>query len=259
MTCFRPAWCCAIGILLCLGASGCLPSGESQLDEQKEPHFLTGRSRVSQMDFQGAIDSFEKALEVNPRSASAHFELGCLYEADDPAAAIYHYERVVKLRPRSSEAELAREHTTKCKLELARTVSSLGPLPPSTQMEMEKILLENRDLKAQLTRWETTYSGRPPAPAAATAPMPDIRPAQPVAEPVQPKIVQTALSQTAPANASHSTPGPAGARTHIVKAGEYPAAIARKYGISVSVLMAANPEAKPTHLRVGQVLNVPVP
>src|SRR6185437_7623796 len=118
MTWFRLAWCGAVCVLLGWCASGCLPAGGSQADEQKEPHFLEGRSLVSQMDFQGAIDAFEKAVEVNPRSASAHFELGCLYESDDaaavsghdPAAAIYHYEQVVKLRPHSSEAELAREH-----------------------------------------------------------------------------------------------------------------------------------------------------
>jgi len=30
------------------------------------------------MDYPGAIEEFEKALDVNPRSAAAHYELGIL-------------------------------------------------------------------------------------------------------------------------------------------------------------------------------------
>lgn len=253
MTCFRLACRCAIGILLCFGICGCIPSGESQLDEQKEPHFLTGRNLVSQMDFKGAIASFEKALEVNPRSASAHFELGCLYEEkdNDPAAAIYHYERFLKLRPNASEAELARGHITACKLELARTVSSLGPLPPSTQRDMEKVMIENKDLKTQLARWEAAYPGHPVSPTN----LPVQNPAQSVTGQNQAGSVRTATVQPNPTVTNRA----AGGRTHTVKTGENPAAIARKYGVSTSALMAANPQARPTHLQVGQVLNIPAP
>src|SRR5882672_3683534 len=87
-----------IALLLCLSMGGCLPSGRNPLDEQKEPHFLTGKSRVASMDYKGAVEAFEKALEVNPRSASAHFELGLLYEKNemDYAAAIYHFDRFLR-------------------------------------------------------------------------------------------------------------------------------------------------------------------
>ncbi|HZQ45882.1 MAG TPA: LysM peptidoglycan-binding domain-containing protein [Verrucomicrobiae bacterium] len=256
MTCFRPVWFCAIGILLCFGASGCLPSGENRLDEQKEPHFLTGRNLVSQMDFPGAINSFERALEVNPRSASAHFELGCLYEekVNDPAAAIYHYEQFLKLRPNANESELARGHIAACKMELARTVTSLGSLPPSTQHEMERILLENKELKAKLAAYEAASAVRPPA----SSNPPVQNPARPAPEPAQTGTVRTASAQLNPVVASRP-PGPATARTHTIKSGEIPSVIARKYGISVSALMAANPQVKPTRLQVGQVLNIPAP
>src|ERR1700729_1261080 len=122
MSRFRRAWSCATGILLALLAGGCFPSGDSPLDEQKEPHFLAGKNLATQMDYQGAIDSFEKALDVNPRSASAHFELACLYESKsqppDPAAAIYHYDRFLKLAPKSDMAEVVRTHINSCKMEL---------------------------------------------------------------------------------------------------------------------------------------------
>src|SRR5512137_2361023 len=88
-------------LLASLVLSGCLPSAPS--DEEKEPYFMAGKSRVNTMDFKGAIDSFEKAVELNPKSASAHFELGWLYDQkeSDPAAAVYHYERYLKLSPNS--------------------------------------------------------------------------------------------------------------------------------------------------------------
>ena len=94
--------------LLALTASSL--TGESQVDEEKEPHFLEGKERVNSLDYDGEIDSFEKALQVNPRSASAYFELGCLCDQrqSDPAAAIYHYMHYLKLRPNGENAERAR-------------------------------------------------------------------------------------------------------------------------------------------------------
>ena len=88
-------------VWLAVALSGCTPSGRSQLSEEKEPHFVLGKSRVNAMDFQGAIEAFEQSLEANPHSAAAHFELGWLYDekTSDPAAAIYHYQEYLKLNP----------------------------------------------------------------------------------------------------------------------------------------------------------------
>jgi len=48
----------------------------------------------------------------------------------------------------------------------------------------------------------------------------------------------------------------AGARTHTVKSGEYPATIARKYGMTTGELLALNSITDPRKLQVGQVLQV---
>ena len=116
---------------------GCESGPQSQADEQKEPHFLEGRSRVNAMDYSGAIESFAEALEVNPRSASAHFELGWLYEQKNPdaAAAIYHYEKYLKLRADAVNGETIRQRVQGLKQILAETTS---PLPPSAlQRELD--------------------------------------------------------------------------------------------------------------------------
>lgn len=55
---------------------------------------------------------------------------------------------------------------------------------------------------------------------------------------------------------SSSSVSTSGARTHTVKSGEYPATIARKYGMTTSELLALNSITDPRKLQVGQVLKV---
>src|SRR6266478_10111088 len=97
-----------------LALTGCTLTDASQVDEEREPHFLEGKARVNSLDYAGAIESFEKALEVNPKSAAAHFELGCLCDQReaDPAAAIFHFGRYLKLRPDGDKVERARSRIT---------------------------------------------------------------------------------------------------------------------------------------------------
>jgi LysM repeat protein len=56
--------------------------------------------------------------------------------------------------------------------------------------------------------------------------------------------------------APSSTVSTAGTRTHRVKAGEYPATIARQYGMTTGELLALNGITDPRKLQVGQVLKV---
>src|SRR5581483_2442109 len=106
--------------------AGCSPSSGRSSGE-KEPHFVLGQSRVNAMDYQGAVDEFEESLEVNPHSAAAHFELGWLYEqkVPDPAAAIYHFQRYLKLNPNADNAGLVKQHIEACRQQLAADVLAL--------------------------------------------------------------------------------------------------------------------------------------
>ena len=238
--------------------TGCSSSDQSQLDEEKEPHFVLGKGRVNAMDYQGAIEAFEQSLEANPHSAAAHFELGWLYDekAPDPAAAIYHYGQYLKFRPNADNAEVIRQRIYRCKQQLAADVLPL-PSAPAAQQQLENLAEQNRQLQDEVNRWRAYYASQAAA-ARTNAPAPSI--------PTSPStMMQTAQAtqNVAMASSGVSTGRPAGAtttgrpRTHTVVAGETAVGIARKYGIKLSALEAANPNMNPARIRAGQVLRIP--
>ena len=230
---------------------GCLPAVPG--DEEKEPYFLAGKSHVSTMDFKGAIESFERAVEVNPKSAPAHFELGWLYDQkeSDPAAAIYHYERYLKLLPNSGKEEMVKAHILACKQQLAQTVS-LGPVTEKQTRELELLMDERQRLREDLEKWRThalrlqSMTNQPAATLPVTRPTPLSASAQPV-----PTESTSGVRPTATPAATH--------RTHTVKGGETFSMIARQYSVKAETLMAANRKLDPRRLRIGQVLVIPPP
>lgn len=254
----------ALWLLPCVLLSGCFPSGSGPLEEEKEPHFLAGKSRVSTLDHKGAIECFEKALQVNPQSASAHFELACIFDQkeSDPDSAIYHYDQYLRLQPKAGKADLARQRLAACKQAVAQTVS-LGPVTDRMQRQFEqlteenkRLIDENKQLHAQLEKW-SIYAARLQTLTNPTAAAPDM-----VARAAQ----SNAVAQTAEPIPTHSSPAVTGgvaansqvtARMHTVKAGETPILIAKRYGVKLAALMAANPDLDPRRLRVGQVLRIP--
>jgi LysM repeat protein len=240
------------GLLFC----GCQPVGSGATDEEKEPQFLIGRSRVNAMNFNGAIEAFEQALQMNPHSAAAHFELGWLYaeKEADPAAAIYHYQKYLQLRPTADNAETIQSHILRLKQELAKAAL---PIPPSTeiQRQLEYLTAENRRLQSEvdqlqkaLAQTQSSSSGRtmsPPTPQRnrTTASM------------------ATNATMSATANLANRNPAVTTEvvpqRSHKVQAGETPASIARRYNLSVDSLLSANPGVNPRRIQVGQILKLP--
>lgn len=243
-------------LILCAVLSGCLPASSGPSDEEKEPHFLAGKSRVGTLDYDGAIESFEKALQVNPQSASAHFELAWLFDVkeQDPAAAIYHYAHYLKLRPTAGNADLVKQRIMACKQALAETVS-LGPVTQKMQRQFEQmaetnkcLLEENKQLREDLQQW-SSYAARLQTltNAAAAQPAMVTRASQPLAE-----------ARVSAAGSSGGSISPSAAQhTHTVKAGETPSYIARKYGVRLEALMSANPSLDARRMRVGQILRIP--
>jgi len=256
---FRIAALLLAGLVL----SGCLPSAPR--DDEKEPYFLAGRSHVNAMDFKGAIDSFEKAVEVNPKSASAHFELGCLYDQKDsnPAAAIYHFERYLKLSPNSGREEMVKTRILASKQQLAQTVT-LGPVTEKQQRELEQLMVEKEKLVVENKGLHDQVEGLRADVARLQAMTNRAGAGSLATRQVQPSVSSLSLaagtSPSNPVNPGRTTVPPAvSARTHIVKAGETPILIARKYGVKMEALKAANPRLEARHLQVGQALTIPAP
>jgi LysM repeat protein len=242
-----------------IAVNGCLPSDSSPLDDEKEPHFVLGKSRVNAMDYAGAVEAFEESLEANPHSAAAHFQLACLFDQkeSDPAAAIYHYQEFLRLNPSADNAQVIQQRIYSCKQQLAADVLPL-PSAPAAQKQLEDLAEKNRELQDEVDKWRAYYTAQqaaqknlPPAQLNSTAsagnPTPDDVSAAP-----------TVTTSPVTATAAHTTAvKPPRSRTHTVAAGETLAAIARKHGVSLAALEAANPGVTPKKLRVGQTLNLP--
>ena len=236
--------------LICLGLSGCVPSASST-GEESEAHFLKGKARVSGMDYPGAIESFDEALMVNPRSAAAHFELGWLYAEKelDPAAAIHHYQKYLQLRPAADNAEVIKQHIFRLKQDLAKGVLPL-PSTPGVQREFEQLAEENRRLRDELERLKSFLVARGltvtnPGVGTESAPR------------STPGTAAGTVPRSAPPMVAAPAPKTATLRTHRVQAGESPAAIARKYNVKLEAFQAANPGLNATRMQIGQVVNVP--
>ena len=243
-----------------LGASGCFPAGNGLVDEEKDPHFLAGKARYNSMDYEGAIEAFERALASNPNSAAAHLQLGFLYEEKKGnfGAAIYHFEKHLELRPESNVAEPVKQRVTACKLELAKTVP-FALVNAQVQDELRKLhetkaaLLATIDqLKAQLVAQESEFSNRLAAATQVSSPIPTPRSYSEQPERRVPPSQRLAPVPQVSSSRPSTTP-----RLHIVKKGETLSMISRKYNVRLSSLQAANPSVEPRRMQAGQVVKVP--
>jgi len=240
-------------LALLLAGNGCVPGDSSPLDEEKEPHFVLGKSRVNAMDYSGALEAFNEAIEANPRSAAAHFQLACLFDTkeSDPAAAIYHYQEFLRLNPKADNAEVIRQRIYSCKQQLAADVLPL-PSAPAAQKQLEDLAEKNRRLQDENDKWRAYYAAQQAAPKNS----PPNNPAPAPAGSLTPDDISTAPTKSP---AVPSAAKPAQPRTHVIAAGETLAAIARKQSVSLAALQAANPGINPKKLRVGQIVNLPTP
>lgn len=253
-------------VSLLASGSGCAPSESSSADEEKEPHFVLANSRFNSMDYLGAIEAFQESLEVNPRSAQAHYRLGQLFDTKqpDPAAAVFHYQEYLRLAKGAENAEIIRQRITACKQQLAADVMAM-PTTPRAMKQIEELTETNRllqsqveSLRASVQKW-SDYADSLKAAAknnslpqnnfssssAGSVQLPDDTTMPPIAfQRATTPIKVTPLPPPRP-------------RTCVVKSGETFAGIARKRGVSLPALQSANPGVNPKKLRTGQTINLP--
>ncbi len=250
---------------------GCNPLDNSFVDEKKEAHYLAGKKYLVNRKPERAIEAFEKSLLVIPDSASAHLELGILYleeEFQNPARAIYHFEKMLRLREDHPMAEEVRNHIDKCKMKIAGEVE---PLPGATQTseEMKRLLRENKRLEEENTKLaEKVAQLRGEIDklklsldkvAAPRSPSPNSEKENLLAGRNSPSPAGNRALPTARSPANPPTPQENRRFIkHILDQGDSFYALARKYGSSAKAIQRANPSMHPKRLQIGAVVNIPL-
>jgi LysM repeat protein len=283
------SWRVILVFVFCCFLSGCMPVAETPVDEEKDPNFIDGRNHLNMMDYKGALESFERTVQANPRNAAAHFELGVLYQdrMNDPLAAAFHYQKHLQLRPKSEYAEAIKPRLVACKMEVAKTVT-FGVVNQEVHRDLAKLTNElvnaqrlNEQLRAQIaakptvvTQWlkfsvtnppvyiyvTNSYqqAARPVATNTVTAPP---GPTRAAATNTVTRITPLPGGSTTPARRlDQRAAAPAAqprTRTHSVRSGDTMSNVARRYGVSLPRLQAANPGIDARKLRAGQTLNIP--
>ena len=308
MTKCAPVWRLLLSLFLAFSFAGCSQFKRSGIADEKDPHFLDGKRRVSGLDYAGAIEAFERALQSNPNNAAAHFELGLIFEgrANDQAAAIYHFQKYQNLYTNSPKSELVTQKINYAKRTLA-TQHAPALVNRTVQHQLEQLVATNEFyrnrllvLEAEIARgpryitnyvtnyfsvdkeesrsrsmtWPTKEVEAPPQTVQTDDPPPrtEIKSAQAAVKQAPavdstPKTLPTGSSKnlagsSEPRSSSRSTRTPKRAepapttRTHRVAPGDTMQVLARRYGISVAELKAANP-GMGNGTRAGQTLNIP--
>ena len=283
---------CRLGAIGCLALflAGCYPVDQNASDDN---HPLIRAAEAQQnSNPQEAAKLLEKALAENPRLARAHWALGliCLHSTSNYAAAVYHFQKVLELRPDWPHAGTARQLIGQAKLDLVKEGVE-APTLPSVQRQMDRLVGELHRLTAEKTNLTTQVQYltgltqqlsaenlelrqrllalNQPAPAASPVPSPATqpspapgrlanRPGAASSPPTRPAPNQGTLFPARPGDTtSPRLPASQSARTHVVQRGETAFAIGRRYGLSVRDLVMANPGLDPAHLRSGQRINLP--
>jgi LysM repeat protein len=250
MLSLRVWWYVLVPILLGLAGAGCVPAGGGARVEENDPDFRAGMSRKQAGNYARAVEAFERALQNNPRSAMAHFELGLIYyqNVTNYVAAIYHFDKVQRLQPGFSRIDVVNQLISVCKRELVRDATKAYNVNMQREMErLEQITRENAALRQELAQLQAQLKTRDP------------RVVQPVETNPGNTSDQVSLARTevlpvtgeeAPARAPESV-------TYRVKRGDTLYSIARRHGLSEGALREANPGVIPTRMVAGQEIRIP--
>lgn len=240
-------------LILCLAVicvlAGCSNYTGIPLNDEDNPDFLAGKRRKSSMDFSGAIEAFERALQANPSSADAHFEVGLLFEqhSHDYASAIHHYQKHLKHRPESNLSDMVLERINSCKVELAKTVS-FSLVSKKVYAELTRLATENAQLRERILQLDMQLAGvaQVPAPGAGG------EPEQASAMRGSPDLA-SGSSTGGPPRSGQST----ARRAHVIQRADTFYSLAKKFGVSLQAMKTANPTVIPERLKVGSTINIP--
>jgi tetratricopeptide (TPR) repeat protein len=271
----RPAWKSRLAAAAAVVAAGLLagcderPWVTGKADPKEEANFRQAEAYHRLGQYTKAVEYFQRALDVNPRNADAHLGLGLIHS--DPTKipeygfAYYHLNRYVEMA-RATNDPIVVPLIQASGLKLAeRYANAIGKI--QTQGELEQLKRDRAELLttvsnlterlnlANLRLGLPLVTNRFVAPRvypAATAPvLPTNAPAP------QRRLAMTNQFQSQQASTSSGPAKPAAAKSYKVQPRETLAAIARKNGVTVAQLQAANPGVDARKLKVGQELRIP--
>lgn len=282
-------------VWLALLLAGCSPIVNSSREED-HPLILEAMARKDASP-RDAARLLEKALEANPRLARAHWELGliCLNNISNYAAAVYHFQKVLEIRPDWPHASTAKQLINNAKIELVKEGVE-APTLPSFQHQMDLLVEQLHQLTATKTNLEARVSSlvvitqqlsaenlqlrqqllaavgqipplRPPSEGAGNAVGPAKgQPASPSQPPGRELAASPLGSRPSPATPDRNrvdpklgkvTPASSIPRTYTFKRGETAYSVAKRFGLTVQDLANANPGLNPWRIQSGQTVRLP--
>ncbi len=70
---------------------------DRSITKKHNPYKQSGIRKFREFDYQGAIEDFEKALEISPKDIAVHFNLACAYSLNENVEkAFHHLDRAVQ-------------------------------------------------------------------------------------------------------------------------------------------------------------------
>lgn len=123
--------------------SGCGP-GTTDLRESRDPMVRRARDLKSAGDLDGAISSYNQALDQHGDLPQTHLEIATLYHQhkQDYISAIHHYQRFLALSPASQKTNLVVAEIRRAKMEYAASL----PDRPSDAVQTIATMTTEREL-----------------------------------------------------------------------------------------------------------------
>jgi LysM repeat protein len=260
-------------LVFCFAFSGCQPMSVARVDEEREAYYMDAKEKLFAGDYEEAAIGFERALEVNPKNAAAHLELGLLHyeHLHNYVSAIYHFRKMLELRPDHLMAGQIKDHLTRCEMDFASSIH-LGPLNQNTETRIRNLVETKEDLEEKVQSLEGQLRQMRSVLAAQSN---DLKTAQEnagqrrqtvgsvngnertnqLSKPAVERVSAIESSQTDLTPVS-TTPT---YRKHMVRANDSFYKLSRKYGVTPKAIADVNPGIDSTKLQIGQVLNIPYP
>ncbi len=221
-----------------LMTTGCDKEAQSiEEREERDPFVKSGQEFMDEQKWDQAIESFNRALEKEPRMARPHLDLAIIYQQHkiNYIHAIYHYDRYLELRPNAEKAEFINQQKLKVAQALANTLINASPEVKQVVKERNELLQQNKELQRQLT----AARGGEPAPT------------------TRQRVATQTRSAPAPAASSgkHQI-------YHVVSGDTLTKIASQFYGDSSKwdIILDANSDrlSSPSALQIGQTLVIPV-